>query len=73
MKINGRMVFVHGNNFEGAMKKFKKKVAQSNILNELREKEFYIKPTLEKKLRKNSARARWKKHLASQELPKKMY
>jgi small subunit ribosomal protein S21 len=73
VKIAGRMVFVHGNNFEGAMKKFKKKVAQSNILNELREKEFYIKPTIEKKLRKNSARARWRKYLQSQELPKKQY
>lgn len=55
------------------MKKFKKKVLQSNILNELREKEFYIKPTLQKKLKKNSARARWRKYLASQELPKKQY
>jgi small subunit ribosomal protein S21 len=67
------MVFVHGNNFESAMKKFKKKVAQSNILNELREKEFYTKPTLQKKLKKSSARARWRKYLASQELPKKQY
>jgi small subunit ribosomal protein S21 len=67
------MVFVHGNNFEGAMKKFRKKVSQSNILNELREKEFYIKPTLRKKLKKNSAKARWKKYLDSQELPKKQY
>jgi small subunit ribosomal protein S21 len=73
LKIVGRMVFVHGNNFEGAMKKFRKKVSQSNILNELREKEFYIKPTLRKKLKKNSAKARWKKYLDSQELPKKQY
>lgn len=73
MKITGRTVFVNGTNFESAMKKFKKKVLQSNILNELREKEFYIKPTLQKKLKKNSARARWRKYLASQELPKKQY
>jgi len=73
LKITGRMVFVHGSNFESAMKKFKKKVLQSNILNELREKEFYIKPTLAKKLKKNSARARWKKYLDSRELPKKQY
>lgn len=73
MKITGRSVSVNGDNFEGAMRKFKKKVATSGILNELREREFYVKPTLAKKLRMNSARARWRKYLQSQELPKKQY
>ncbi len=73
MKITGRSVSVNGDNFEGAMRKFKKKVAASGILNELREREFYVKPTLAKKLRQGSARARWRKYLQSQELPKKQY
>jgi small subunit ribosomal protein S21 len=73
LKITGRAVIVNGDNFEGAMRKFKKKVANSGVLNELREREFYVKPTLAKKLRESSARSRWRKYLASQELPKKMY
>lgn len=73
MKITGRTVTVAGDNFEAAMRKFKKKVANSGILNELRAREFYVKPTLGRKLRMSSAKARWRKYLTSQELPKKMY
>lgn len=73
MKITGRCVNVNGDNFEGAMRKFKKKIALSGVLNELREREFYVKPTLAKKLRMSSAKARWRKYLRSQELPKKQF
>ena len=60
-------------NFEIAMRKFKKKVADSGLLQTLREREFYVKPSIAKKVAKSKARNRWKKHLDSQELPKKMY
>lgn len=60
-------------NFEVTMRKFKKKIADSGILQNLREKEFYVKPSVAKKLAKGKARNRWKKYLESQELPKKMY
>lgn len=55
------------------MRKFKKKVADSGVLQDLRDREFYVKPTIERKIAKNKARNRWRKYLASQELPKKMY
>lgn len=66
-------VINHKDNFEAAMRKFKKKVADSNKLQDLRDKEFYIKPSIEKKIAKSKARNRWQKYLDSQELPKKMF
>lgn len=60
-------------NFESTMRKFKKKVADSGLLQDLRDREFYVKPTIARKLAKNKAKNRWKKYIESQELPKKMY
>lgn len=60
-------------NFEGMMRKFKKKVADLGIIQTLRDREFYVKPTISRKIAKNKARNRWQKYLESQELPKKMY
>jgi small subunit ribosomal protein S21 len=60
-------------NFEHMMRKFKKKVADSGLLQHLRDREFYVKPTIARKIAKNKARNRWQKYLDSQELPKKMY
>lgn len=60
-------------NFEVTMRKFKKKVADSGLLQTLREREFYTKPSIAKKLAKNKAKNRWMKYLESQELPKKMF
>jgi len=56
-----------------AIKKFKQKVDDSGILEELRSRMYYEKPTTEKKRKKGAARARWLKKLRNQELPKKMY
>lgn len=60
-------------NFESTMRKFKKKVADSGLLQELRDREAYLKPTLAKKMAKNKAVNRWRKYLASQKLPSKLY
>ena len=60
-------------NFDKAMRKFKKKVAESRLLIELREREHYVKPTTARKLKKNAARGRWKKYIASQQLPKQNF
>jgi ribosomal protein S21 len=46
---------------------------ETGLLNELRDREFYTKPTTARKLKASAARNRWKKKLASQELPKKLY
>lgn len=60
-------------NFEATMRKFKKKVADSGILQNLRDREFYVKPTVARKLAKSKAKNRWRKYIESQDLPKKMF
>ena len=60
-------------NVEKALRKFKKKVAESRLLLTLREREHYVKPTTARKLKRNAARGRWKKYLASQQLPKQNF
>ena len=58
---------------EKALRKFKKKIQESGLLDDLRAKEFYEKPTTERKRKKGAARARWRKRLRDQQLPKKLY
>jgi small subunit ribosomal protein S21 len=72
-KIHGRSVLVQDGNYERALRKFKKKIQDSNLLNDLRDREFYTKPTTARKLKASAARARWRKKLQSQELPTKLY
>ena len=71
--ISGLTVIVVHDNVEKAIRKLKKKVQDSGLLNELREREFYEKPTTARKRAKNQARRRWQKKLEAQALPKKMY
>jgi small subunit ribosomal protein S21 len=68
-KPHARSVIVQDGNIEKALRKFKKKVQNSGILNDLREREFYIKPTTERKLKRSAAKNRWRKYLDSQKLP----
>lgn len=71
--IPGTTVYVKDDNLERAMRKFKKKVAENGILQALKEKEYYEKPTTARKKAANSARNRWLKKLQDEALPKKMY
>ena len=66
-------VILHDGNVDKGLRKFKKKVADSGLLQELRDREFYTKPTVAKKIAKSKAKNRWKKYLAAQDLPKKLY
>ena len=72
-KLRGRSVLVQDNNVERALRKFKKKIQASGILNDLRAREFFEKPTTERKRKKSAAKNRWQKKLAEQQLPKKLY
>jgi small subunit ribosomal protein S21 len=56
-----------------ALRKFKQKVEDSGVLETLRSKMFYEKPTTERKRKKGAAKSRWQKKLRDNELPKKMY
>lgn len=72
--IKGRRVRVdEGQSVEKALRKLKKKVLESNVLNELRDREGYIKPTTVRKQKHSAAVRRWKKYLQSQSLPPKNY
>jgi len=68
-KSRARSVLVQDDNIEKALRKFKKKVQNSGILNDLREREFYIKPTTVRKLKRSAAKNRWRKQLEAQQLP----
>jgi len=69
----GLKVIVGEGQLDKALRKFKKKVQESNLMQELREKEFYEKPTSQRKKAKSQARKRWLKKLSEQTLPKKLY
>jgi small subunit ribosomal protein S21 len=72
-KAVGNVVFVQNDNVEKAIRKFKKKVLESGLLRELRDREFYEKPTTARKKAKSAAKNRWKKKLDAEALPKRMY
>ena len=72
-KIIGNLVYVTNDNVEKALRKFKKKVQESGTLQNLRERETYEKPTTRRKKAKAAARRRWKKKLADEQLPKKLF
>jgi small subunit ribosomal protein S21 len=72
--IKGNRVTVKENeNINQALRRFKKKVEMSGVLEDLRSKEFYEKPTTERKRKKGAAKARWKKKLREQQLPPKLF
>jgi small subunit ribosomal protein S21 len=73
LKLNGRTVYVQDDRVEQALRKFKKKIQESGLLLELRDRETYVKPTTRRKVKAAQAKSRWKKYLRGQELPKKMY
>jgi len=74
VRVTGCTVFIReGEDINRALKKFKNKVEDSGKLKDLQKKEFYEKPTTERKRKASAARARWLKKLKDQQLPKKMY
>jgi small subunit ribosomal protein S21 len=62
-----------GDNFNSSLRKFKKKVDDSGKLIDLIARQFYEKPTTERKRKAGAAKSRWKKKLREQQLPKKLY
>lgn len=70
MKLTGKKVEVKDGNIDKALRKWKKKVAESGLLMELQSRERYTKPSVEKKIARAMAKKRWKKWLSSQNLPK---
>jgi small subunit ribosomal protein S21 len=56
-----------------ALRRFKNKVEESGLLDELRKREFYEKPTSERKRKHGAAINRFKKKLEKEQLPPKLY
>lgn len=73
-KSKGTGITVKDNeNINQALRRFKRKVEDGGTLDALRAKEFYEKPTTERKRKKGAAKARWNKKLRDQQLPPKLY
>ena len=71
--MRGRTVLVNDGNFEKALRKFKKKITDQNLLQEVRDRQEFVKPTVKRKLAKSQAKRRWQKYLRDQSLPKKLF
>lgn len=59
--------------FDRALRRFKKSVEDSGILNEMRKREFYEKPTSLRKRAKASARKRWMRTVEAGQKPARLY
>lgn len=56
-----RVIVKDGEHIERAIKRFKRKVEQGGILKEVRRREHYLKPSIQKKLKARAAAARARK------------
>jgi len=66
--VRGLKVEVRNNDVGFALRKFKKKIQEDGIMQELRGREFFEKPSLKRKKAKAAGRSRWLKKLAKDRL-----
>ena len=59
--------------FDVALRRFKRTIEKLGLLSDLRAREFYEKPTAERKRKKAAAVKRNYKRIRSMQLPKKLY
>ena len=59
--------------FEKALRLFKKKVEDSGLLKEVKDRQQFVKPSIDRKLKRNAAKKRWQKKLKQESLPSKLY
>ena len=67
-QVKGIAVEVRNGNVEAAIRKFKKKVQEAGIIQEIRERKEYTKPSVKKARAKAAGRARWLKKLRKQKI-----
>ena len=67
-KTRGLTVVVKDDNVEKALRKFKKKIQDSGILDEVRERMEYVKPNIQRTQDANKARRRWLKRVEQDEI-----
>jgi small subunit ribosomal protein S21 len=66
-KKSGLSVEVHDGRVDQALRKFKRKVQDSGILQDVRDRQEYEKPTTKRKRKKAAAKARWQKKVRQQQ------
>ena len=64
----GITVIVRNNDVNSALRKFKKKVQEAGIIQEVRERQAYVKPSEKRAKAKAAGRARWLKKQAKDKL-----
>ena len=69
----GNIVYVKNDDVGRALKKLKNKIEEGGLLKDLQKKEFYEKPTTTRKRKAAAARQRYKKKLATEQLPPKLF
>ena len=63
----GLSVTVYNNNVDGALRVLKKKIKESNLFIDLREKEYYTKPSEKKRHKRNLAKLRNKYNIQKEQ------
>jgi small subunit ribosomal protein S21 len=71
--LTGSIVMVGDAPFDVAFRKFRKKIDDSDLLRELRDREHYVKPTTSRKQKKAAAIKRWEREVSKTKLPPKLY
>ena len=66
--VKGLAVEVRNGDFNGALRRFKKKVQEAGIIQEIRERQEYTKPSEVRKRAKAAGRARWLKKQRTMDL-----
>lgn len=59
--VSGLHVEVRNGDFNGALRRFKRKVQEAGVIQEIRERQHYVKPSEVRKKAKAAGRARWLK------------
>jgi len=73
MFLGNKVILKEYEDVNRALRRFKNKVEESGLLDELRKREFYEKPTSERKRKRGAAINRFKKKLEKEQLPPKLY
>lgn len=72
-QLMGSTVIVQNDNVDKALRVFKKKIQESGKLMDLKEKEFFEKPTTKRRRTKNQQVRRAQRRREAEALPKKLY
>lgn len=64
VSLRGSLVEVRNGDINGALRRFKKKIQDDGIMQEVKRREAYEKPSIKKAKAKAAARSRWLKALS---------